>query len=148
MYLNIVNRHTGVPNASGYLNLSLRTYESDDISNILNLVINQDYPTSTSGINLFMPDPTGTNRFSIKNDLYLQGPEFIRGTDVDNSLNLVIHRTPEAAMPLTVYNTYTASGLNTYVKGTNLASSGATLYASGAGLPTGSMTVYVDGTVL
>ena len=148
MYLNIVNRHTGVPNASGYLNLSLRTYESDDTANILNLVINQDYPTSTSGINLFMPDPTGTNRFAIKNDLYLQGPEFIRGTDVDNSLNLVIHRTPEAAMPLTVYNTYTASGLNTYVKGTNLASSGATLYASGAGLPTGSMTVYVDGTVL
>ena len=148
MYLNIVNRHTGVPNASGYLNLSLRTYESDDISNILNLVINQDYPTSTSGINLFMPDPTGTNRFSIKNDLYLQGPEFIRGTDIDNSLNLVIHRTPEVAMPLTVYNTYTASGLNTYVKGTNLASSGTTLYASGAGLPTGSMTVYVDGTVL
>ena len=148
MYLNIVNRHTGVPNASGYLNLSLRTYESDDTANILNLVINQDYPTSTSGINLFMPDPTGTNRFSITNDLYLQGPEFIRGTDVDNSLNLVIHRTPEAAMPLTVYNTYTASGLNTYVKGTNLASSGTTLYASGAGLPTGSMTIYVDGTVL
>lgn len=148
MYLNIVNRHTGVPNASGYLNLSLRTYESDDTANILNLVINQDYPTSTTGINLFMPDPTGTNRFSIKNDLYLKGPQFIRGTGVDNSLNLVIRRTPEAAMPLTVYNTYTASGLNAYVKGTNLASSGATLYASGAGLPTGSMTVYVDGTVL
>jgi len=148
MYLNIVNRHTGVPNSSGYLNLTLRTYQSDDTANILNLTMNQNYPTSTSGLNLFMPDPSGKKYFTTKNDLYLEGPEFIRGTGVDNSLNLIIRRTPEAMMPLTVYNTYTASGLNAYVKGTNLASSGATLYASGAGLPTGSMTVYVDGTVL
>jgi len=148
MYLNIVNRHTGVPNASGYLNLSLRTYESEDIGNIFNLTINQDYPTSTGGLNLFVPDPSGKNYFAIKNDLYLEGPDFIKGTDINNSLNLVMPRDPEAMMPLVVYNTYTASGLNTYVKGTNLASSGSTLYASGAGLPTGSMTAYVRGTVL
>jgi hypothetical protein len=118
------------------------------ICNIFNLTINQDYPTSTSGLNLFVPDPSGKNYFAIKNDLYLEGPDFIKGTGINNSLNLVMPRDPEAMMPLVVYNTYTASGLNTYVKGTNLASSGSTLYASGAGLPTGSMTAYVRGTVL
>ena len=147
--LFISNKHTGVPNASGNSNLYLETYQYEDFGKLANLVIGVDYPSSTSGIDLFINNPSGSSYTNM--DLYLSGPEFLSGIPYTASANLFIKRIMDASMPLTVYNTINSSGLDLFIRNANLDSSGISIYTSGQAYPVdfvSSGTLHTKGTIL
>lgn len=154
--LFIENYHTGVPNGWNNMNLAMKTYPYMDFGRNLNLTIGQSPPVASSGLELFLCNPSGTTpnssggSFGISN-LYLQGPERVNGYDYSNSINLFMKRIMDVEMPLFVYNTYTSGGLDTYIRGGIPFTGGMDLYMSGVSSPintSDSGTLYIAGTVL
>jgi hypothetical protein len=147
--LAINNYHTGVPNSSGAWPLYIKTDEYDDYSVRMNmLMVGDPLPsTSSNGQNLFVFIPSGSinslTEFNT-NDLYIEGPDFITGYPNDGAMALTMFRTPEAQLPLFVYNTYTSGNLNMLMPSANLHNSGITLYTSGEAFPV----PYLDSTTL
>lgn len=143
------NHYTGVPNSSGNFNLYLKTRPYDDYGQAANLTINYPFPESSGSLNLVMNNFSGSSFTQMP--LFVYGPDIYSGTEFTGILNLFIHRIIEAAMPLTVYNTYSSGGLDTFVRGAYLSTSGINLYTSGEVYPTefnNNQTLYVRGTVL
>jgi len=138
--LAINNYHTGVPNSSGAWPLYIKTDEYDDYSVRMNmLMVGDPLPsTSSNGQNLFVFIPSGSINSLTEintNNLYIEGPDFVTGYPNDGAMALTMFRTPEAQLPLFVYNTYTSGNLNMLITSANLHNSGITLYTSGEAFP-------------
>jgi hypothetical protein len=143
------SHYTGVPNSSGWFNLSLKTRPYDDYGQGVNLTINYPLPESSGSLDLILNNPSGKSFTDL--DLFIYGPDVFTATQASGSMNLFIHRIIEATMPLTVYNTYSSGGLNMYTRGAYINSSGINLFTSGQVYPTqynDSQPLYVRGTRL
>lgn len=152
--MTILNYHTGVPNASGAGPLFLKTHEYDDYSVRMNmLMIGDPLPsTSSSAQDLFIFSPSGSVSNSLTDvsntTLYLDGPDFDTGYPKDGAMALTMFRTPEAQVPLFVYNTYMDGNLDMLIQSANLHNSGLILYTSGEAFPvpySDSTTLYIRG---
>jgi len=152
--LYIENYYTGVPNSSGSTLLYIQTYEYDDFAGRMNMVMATDPPPSSynNNINLFLSNPSGSTLNSSGNynynNLFLQGPQFENGPTQQGGMNLVLFKTPEAQLPLFVYNTTVLSNLDMTIKSANLHNSGISLFSSGELYPvenTNLTTLYVRG---
>jgi len=147
--LYIDNHYTGVPNSSGDFNLYLKTRPYDDYGQAVNLTINYPFPEHSGNLDLMINNPSGSSFTQMP--LFVYGPDVYSGTEVTGALNLFIHRIIDTTMPLTVYNTYSSGGLDTFIRGAYLNTSGINLYTSGDVYPTeinNNQTLYVRGTVL
>lgn len=151
-YLFITNSHTGVPNCSGNTNLYLSTYEYDDIGKSVNLAISIDYPSSESGMNLFINNPPGISGYTYDTStLFIKSPDILYGEPYASGTNLFIKRIMEAIAPLTVYNTYNGTGVDMFVRGAYIESTGLYLSTSGERYPENvntPITIYTRGTRL
>jgi hypothetical protein len=137
----IESYHTGVPNASGAGFLFVKTDEYDDYSVRMNmLMVGDPLPsTNSSAQNLLIFSPSGSTPNYLtditNSTLYLEGPDFVTGYPNDGAMALTMFRTPEAQLPLFVYNTYTSGNLNMLIQSANLYNSGLILYTSGEAFP-------------
>lgn len=134
--LRIENYHTGVPNGSGVGPLFIKTHEYDDVAIKMHMSILSDpLPSGYSGTqDLFMYIPSGQTNFHTS-ELYIEGPQFETGYPSNIGMHLIMFRTPEAQIPLFVYNTYTSGNLDMSIKSANLHNSGTMLYTSGEAFP-------------
>lgn len=143
------SHYTGVPNSSGWFNLNLKTRDYDDYGQGMNMTMNYPFPESSGNLDLVLNNPDGSSFTDMK--LSILGADVFNGVEVSNSMNLFIHRIIEAAMPLTVYNTYSSGGLNMYTKAAYIYSSGINLFTSGEVYPTqnsDNQPLYIRGTRL
>ena len=143
--LYIENHYTGVPNISGNYNLYLKTHEYSDHGRPFNLVLNPPMYTEESGLPLYLSNPSGAEKSSMQ--LYYQGPEFLNGSYIGNSTNLIIKQTIQAEIPLFVYNTYVGTGLNLYTRSAYIDSSGINLISSGIGIVSSGLSHHIFGTL-
>jgi hypothetical protein len=139
--MTIENHHTGVPNASGAGLLFVKTDEYDDYSVRMNMLMIGDPLPSTysTGQDLVIFIPSGSTVNSLTDvantTLYLDGPDFDTGYPKNGAMGLTMFRSPEAQVPLFVYNTYTSGNLNMLITSANLHNSGIRLYTSGEAFP-------------
>ena len=143
--LTILNSYTGVPNVSGQMGLHIMPFPFDDYAQLMNLVVNSPASGSASGINLFISDINGTG-YGMTN-LYLDGPLYASGTKSQGEMALFMERATAAQLPLFVYNTVVASGLNMFMDSAYIQSGNATLFVSGKYTSNSGINLFTFGTI-
>lgn len=135
--------HTGIPNGSTIMPLSIKTIPSLDHASPMPLSVNGNIQTSSGNINLYAYS-AGSIGTSSGINLYLE--RSASGTPYDSSMYLFIDRPEAAQMNLFVYNIYDTGNMNLYTSGAYIAKNNMNLFcSSGVDLPTGDQRLFIKG---
>jgi hypothetical protein len=135
--------HTGIPNGSTIMPLSIKTIPSLDHASPMPLSVNGDLKTSSGSMNLYTYS-AGSLGTSSGINLYLH--RSASGTPYDSSMYLFIDRPEAAQMNLFVYNIYATGNMNLYTSGAYIAKNNMNLFcSSGVDLPTGDQRLFIKG---
>lgn len=135
--------HTGIPNASTIMPLSIETIHSVDHASPIPLSLNGNIVSSSGNIDLYTYS-AGSIGTSSGINLYMERSP--TGTPYDTSMYLFINRPEAAQMNLFVYNTYNTGNMNLYTSGTYVSTGNMNLFCSpGVETPTGDQKLFIKG---
>ena len=135
--------HTGIPNGSTIMPLSIKTIESLDHASPIPLSLNGNVISSSGGIDLYTYS-AGRLDSSSGIDLYLQ--RSTSGEPYETSMYLFIKRPDAAQMNLFIYNNYNSGNMNLSTSGAYMNTNNINLYcSSGVEQPSGNQNLFIRG---
>lgn len=135
--------HTGIPNGSTIMPLSIKTIESLDHASPIPLSLNGNVISSSGGIDLYTYS-AGRSDSSSGIDLYLQ--RSTSGEPYETSMYLFINRPDAAQMNLFIYNNYNSGNMNLSTSGAYMNTNNINLYcSSGVEQPSGNQNLFIRG---
>jgi len=135
--------HTGIPNGSTIMPLSIKTIESLDHASPIPLSLNGNIISSSSGIDLYTYS-AGRSDTSSGINLYLERSP--SGNPYETSMYLFINRPDAAQMNLFIYNNYNSGNMNLSTSGAYMNTNNINLYcSSGVEQPSGNQNLFIRG---